>query len=118
LLASVLREDVVFDTPAFAEPICGRERVFELFGVLATVFEDPLITDELCGDRSRAIIFRLRVDGRPIEGVDYLRLDEQGRVQRITVTMRPLASLQALADRLADAVARLQAGPTGIRLVD
>jgi hypothetical protein len=46
--------------------------------------------------------------------VDYLRLDEQGRVQRITVTMRPLASLQALADRLADAVARLQARPTGI----
>src|SRR5437899_964357 len=47
LLASALREDVVFDTPAFAEPIRGRESVLELFAALATVFEDPLVTDEL-----------------------------------------------------------------------
>ena len=107
LLASAMREDVVFDTAAFPEPVRGRERVLELFAVLGTVFEDPIITDELRGDGSHAITFRLRVDGRPIEGVDYLRLDEEGRVWRITVMMRPLASVQALADRMAETVAKL-----------
>jgi hypothetical protein len=58
---------------------------------------------------SHAITFRLRVDGLPIQGVDYLQLDEEGLVRRITVTMRPLASLQALAERMAETVANLAA---------
>ena len=106
-LKAALHPDVVFDTPASDEPIRGRRNVLALFGVLSSVFEDPVITDELRGERSRAITFRLRVDGHPIEGVDYLRLDEKGRVRRITVTMRPLTPLQVLADRMADTVREL-----------
>jgi hypothetical protein len=109
-LSETLHPDVVFDTPAFQEPIRGRRNVLDLFGVLATVFEDPVITDELHGESSRAITFCLRVDGHRIEGVDYLRLDEKGLVRRITVTMRPLTSLQVLADRMADTVRELS-GP-------
>jgi SnoaL-like protein len=106
-LTAALRPDVVFDTPAFEEPIRGRENVLALFGVLSTVFEEPVITDELRGECSRAITFRLRVDGHQIDGVDYLRLDQMGLVRRITVTMRPLTSLQVLADRMADTVREL-----------
>jgi hypothetical protein len=106
-LSAALHPDVVFDTPAFQEPIRGRENVLALFGVLATVFEDPVIADELCGEGSRAITFRLRVDGHRIDGVDYLQLDQMGLVRRITVTMRPLTSLQVLADRMADTVREL-----------
>src|ERR1043166_247240 len=52
-LAAALHPDVIFDTPAFEEPIRGRENVLA-----------------------------------------HLRLDEEGLVRRITVTMRPIASLQ------------------------
>jgi hypothetical protein len=76
------------------------------------VFEDPVITDELSGQSSRAIIFRLRIDGEPSDGVDYLRLDQDALVRRITVTVRPLRSLQALADRMADTVRELSERPT------
>ena len=103
-LFNALHPDVVFDTPAFEEPVRGRENVLALFGVLATVFEDPVITDELTGDGSHAITFRLSVGGHPIQGVDHLQLDADGLVRRITVTMRPLRSLQALADRMAGTV--------------
>jgi hypothetical protein len=106
-LFNALHPDVIFHTPAFEEQVLGREKVLALFGVLATVFEDPVITDELTGDGSHAIAFRLRVDGHPIEGVDHLQLDEDGLVRRITVTMRPLSSLQVLADRMAGTVANL-----------
>jgi hypothetical protein len=108
-LAAALHPDVIFDSPAFEEPIRGRGNVLVLFGVLATVFEDPEITDELSGNGSHAITFRLGVDGLPIQGVDYLQLDDEGLVRRITVTMRPLASLQALAERMAETVANLAA---------
>jgi hypothetical protein len=106
-LSQVLHSDVVFDTPAFEDPIRGRENVLALFGVLATVFEEPEITDELSGDGSHAVTFTLSVDGHPIQGVDYLQLDEEGLVRRITVSMRPLASLQVLADRMAETAAKL-----------
>jgi hypothetical protein len=108
-LLEALHPEVIFDTPAFEEPIRGRENVLALFGELARMFEEPEITDELCGEGSRAITFRLRVDGHSIEGVDYLQLDEANLVRRITVSMRPLASVQVLAEKMAETVAGLTA---------
>jgi SnoaL-like domain len=108
-LAAALHPDVTFHSPAFEDPLRGRDTVLALFGVLATVFEDPEITDELAGDGTHAITFRLGVDGHPIEGVDYLQLDEDGRVRSITVSMRPLASVQALAARMAESFSNLAA---------
>jgi hypothetical protein len=84
---------VVFETPVFDAPIEGRDRVLVLFGVLATVFEQPQIIDELVGDRTRAIVFTVMVDSHQIEGVDHLKLDEKGLVRKITVSMRPLLSV-------------------------
>jgi hypothetical protein len=108
-LMEVLHPDVIFDTPGFVDPVQGRQNVLMLFGVLATVFQDPEITDELEGDGSHALTFRLSVDGHPIEGVDYLQLDKDGLVRRITVTMRPLGSVKVLADRMRETVSNLQA---------
>jgi ketosteroid isomerase-like protein len=108
-LREALHPDVAFHTPAFGEPVRGRDRVLALFAVLATVFEDPVITDELAGEGTHAIAFRLHVEGHPIEGVDHLQLDEDGRVRSVTVSMRPLASLQVLAARMAETHAKLVA---------
>jgi hypothetical protein len=106
-LLEALHPAVVFHSPAFEEPIRGRGNVVELFAILAAVLEDPEITDELAGEGTRAVVFRASVEGQRIDGVDYLKLDEAGRVRRITVMMRPLASLEALAERMRDTVARL-----------
>jgi hypothetical protein len=117
-LLAVLHPDVVFYSPAFDEPLRGRDTVLGLFGVLATVFENPEITDELAGDGSRALIFRLSVECHPIEGVDHLRLDEEGRVRSITVTMRPLASVRVLAARMAEPYGDLVKGQASGAAVD
>jgi hypothetical protein len=106
-LAAVLHPDVVFDTPAFEAPIRGRDNVLALFAVLATVFENPQITAELSGEGTHAIAFRLSVEGHPIEGVDLLRLDAERRVERITVSMRPLDSVRVLAARMEETHASL-----------
>jgi hypothetical protein len=108
-LTAVLHPDVTFNSPVIDVPIRGRDRVLALFGALATVFEEPEITDELVAEGTRAFVFRLRVDGHPIDGVDYVRLDADGRVRSITVLMRPLASVQALADRMSQPLADLVA---------
>jgi hypothetical protein len=106
-LAAVLHPDVTFASPAIDVPIQGRDRVLLLFGVLATVFEEPEITDELYGEGTYALSFRLRVEGHAIEGLDYLQLDRDGRVRSIAVSMRPLASVLVLARRMEETLANL-----------
>jgi hypothetical protein len=107
-LMAALHPEVVFYPPGFVEPVRGRENVLMLFGLLGSVFEDPEITDELEGDGSHVITFRLGVDGHPIEGVDYLKLDQDGLVTSITVSMRPLPSVQVLTERMRETVTQLQ----------
>jgi hypothetical protein len=110
-LWETLHPEVSFHTPAWSDPIVGRDNVMLLFAKLAEVFEDPVIVDELEGQDTRAIFFKLEVDGHPIEGADYLELDGDGRVRRITVFMRPLASLEALANLMRETVGDLQRQP-------
>jgi SnoaL-like domain len=101
-IIAALHPEVTFHTPLVDVPLRGRDQVLKLFAVLSTVFEGFEFTDELVGDATHALVFRVRVDGHPIEGVDYLRLDEDGRVRSITVAMRPFTSVQALARRMVD----------------
>src|SRR5919201_3002300 len=97
-LVESLHPDVSFYTPAFPEPIHGRDNVLALFAALASVFEEPEIVDELAGEGTHAIVVRLSVEGHPIDAVDYLELDDEGLVRRITVMMRPLSSVRVLAE--------------------
>jgi hypothetical protein len=106
-LTAALHPGVTFHSPLIDVPVRGRDRVLGLFAVLATVFEEPEITDELVAEGTRAFVFRLTVDDHPIEGVDYVRLDADGLVRSISVLMRPLASVQALARRMAEPLAEL-----------
>ena len=106
-IIAALHPEVSFNTPLIDVPVRGREQVLRLFAVLATVFEDFQFVDELAGDGTHAFVFRLRVDGHPIQGVDYLQLDEEGLVRHFTVSMRPFTSVRALARRMAEPLAEL-----------
>jgi acyl-coenzyme A thioesterase PaaI-like protein len=109
-LIAALHPEVTLVDPVVGFTWQGRDRVLALAGVLATVYEDVEYTDELAGEGTRALCFRLSVDGHRIEGVDHLGLDDDGRVRFIATAMRPLASVQALAVRMADHIPRLLAG--------
>jgi hypothetical protein len=111
-LTAALDPEVTFHSPLTDVPIQGRDRVLALFAVLAGVFEDFEYIDELAGERSVALVFRLRVDGQHIEGVDHLRLAEEGRVRSIAVSMRPLPATQALATRISEPLEQLLGGQT------
>ena len=112
LLEDSLHPDVALVDPLMSFTWCGRHRVAAVLGAIASVSDDLEYTDELAGDGTRALRFRLRVDGHRIEGMHHLELDEDGRVLSICISMRPLASVQALAVRMADHLPRLLGGRT------
>ena len=73
-----------------------------LFAV-GRVFEDFVYEAELASEdgRNHALMFRARVDGKDLQGCDFLHHGEDGLVDKLTVMVRPLSAALALRDRMA-----------------
>jgi SnoaL-like domain len=77
----------------------GRKQIEAVMGVVMDVLDDLRYTDELdCGDRA-VLVASARVSGKELEIVDHMRMDENGKIQEMTVFFRPLPSI-AIAMRL------------------
>jgi hypothetical protein len=106
-MADVLAEDVTFRSPVVFTPYEGRDTVMGLLRHVVEVLEDFRYTGELAGDGLHGLVFEARVGDRQVQGWDLLEVDAQGRVTALTVMMRPLSGLIAVAEAMG---ARLAAG--------
>ncbi len=97
---ALLHEDVVFRSPVVHTPYRGRAATEVILRTVLTVFEDFRYVDELAGAATHGLVFNARVGGRDLEGWDYIRTDEDGRIVEFTVMIRPLSGLVALADEM------------------
>jgi SnoaL-like domain len=102
LLAETLREDVVLHSPILFRGFEGREVVSQVLTHVAATLEDFVYTDELAGDRTVALRFKARVGDRELEGIDFLELDDEGRVADLTVFMRPMSALTRFNEQMAE----------------
>jgi hypothetical protein len=100
--AELFAEDIVFHSPATFHPFVGRETVTRLLGLVAETFEDFRYTDELESDGAHALIFKAAIGGREIEGIDLLRLDEEGLIVDFTVMLRPISGLLPFAQAMGE----------------
>ena len=103
---ATLAPDVVFRSPAVYKPYHGRETVAGLLTIVAQVFEDFRYTDEWRDGRTTILRFAAHVGDRELQGIDILEEGDDGLVAALTVMVRPLSGLQALAAAIA---ARLEA---------
>lgn len=109
LLRETLTEDVVLHSPILFKGFEGREMALVVLTNVIEVFEDFRYLDEVHGDGTVVLRFAAKVDGKfEIEGIDYLTLDEEGRVTDLTVFLRPQKAVQAFNEQM---VARLGAAP-------
>jgi hypothetical protein len=110
--ARALAPDVTFSSPVMVHPYQGRETVARLLGVLTELFEDMRYTNELVGEardgvplpdranRTQALIFEAKIDGKRLQGLDLLTYGEDGLVSDLTVMVRPLPAAMVLARRV------------------
>jgi len=111
---ALLADDVVFHSPAVHRPYEGREAVAGLLSLVAETFENFRYTDELHGDAgTHALIFRAEVAGRELEGIDLLRIGDDGKIADFTVMIRPASGLMALASVLGPKVEAAAIKPAG-----
>lgn len=102
LMEKTLREDVVLHSPVLFRGFEGRDAVGIVLTHVAGVLEDLTYTDEALGDGTVVLRFKAMVGDMELEGVDYLTLDEEGRVADLTVFMRPMSALTAFNERMAE----------------
>lgn len=96
----LLTEDIVFRSPVVHKPYEGRDMVKVLLGAVVQVFEDFRYLDQVEGDDRAVLIFEARVGDRELQGVDILRFADDGRVSELTVMVRPMSGLNALAEEM------------------
>lgn len=100
LLVETLCEDVVLHSPVLFRGFEGRDTVAAVLTHVAATLENLTYTDELADGNTVALRFKAKVGDRELEGIDFLELDEHGRVAELTVFMRPLSALTAFNEQM------------------
>ncbi|MEV6685554.1 nuclear transport factor 2 family protein [Streptomyces sp. NPDC051130] len=109
-IGELFTEDVRLYSPVKFTPFEGRPMVLGLFGVLLRTFEDFRYVGRLDGaaesgagredteSPAAVLVFRATVNGKQIHGIDLLHLDADGRIEEITVMVRPQSAVMALGE--------------------
>jgi hypothetical protein len=91
-LSGILAEDVVMYGPLGDEPVTGREAVLEAMRNVGEVATDLTYKEVLTGVTHHAAYFRLQIEDTVVNGMDYIRLDADGKIAEVTIWWRPLPS--------------------------
>ncbi|MFC8506728.1 nuclear transport factor 2 family protein [Streptomyces sp. NPDC057411] len=97
-IEALLAEDVVFTSPVAFKPYAGKAITAAILRGVMRVFEDFSYVREIADadGRDHALVFTATVDGRRIDGCDFLHFDEEGLIDDFMVMVRPLSAAQAL----------------------
>ena len=105
---ATLSDDVVLHSPVTFRAFEGKDVVSHVLRNVIEVFEDFRYVDHLRNGETSVLVFKARVGEREIDGIDYLHEGAGGLIDDITVMVRPLSGLSALAEQMG---ARLGAPP-------
>lgn len=93
-------EDVVFKSPVVFKPYEGRDAVALLLGAVVQVFKDFHYVEHVETGDTAVLMFEARAGDRDLQGVDILRFAADGRIREMTVMVRPMSGVHALADEM------------------
>jgi ketosteroid isomerase-like protein len=108
---ALLAEDVVFHSPVAFAPYRGRALVAGIVEAAFEVFADFRYEKEVADGSDHVLVFRARVGDKEVHGADFLHVGEDGMIDELTVMVRPLSGVTALAAAMRPRVERLLAQP-------
>ncbi len=109
-MIELLAPTVVFNSPITFKPFRGAETVAVVLRGVTEVFEDFRYVDEMAGEELHGLVFETRIGDREVQGIDLFRATGDGRIAELTVMVRPLSAVAALAEAMAPKVAELVKG--------
>ena len=109
-MIELLAPTVVFNSPVTFKPFRGSETVAVVLRGVFEVFEGFRYIDEVAGEELHGLVFEARVGEREVTGIDLFRATGDGRIAELTVMVRPLSGVMALAEAMGPKVAELTKG--------
>lgn len=92
--------DAVFRSPVVFKPYEGREQIKVLLDAVLQVFEDFRYLEQVETGDAAVLMFEARVGEKTVQGVDILKFDAEDRIVEMTVMVRPMSGVQALAEAM------------------
>ncbi len=107
---ALLAEDVVFTSPVVFKPYHGKAITAAILRAVVRVFEDFRYARVIgaADGPDHALLFTARVGDRALQGCDFLHVDPSGRIDELTVMVRPLSAAQALQAAMAAQFATIE----------
>ncbi|WP_142393474.1 nuclear transport factor 2 family protein [Mycobacterium sp. 4858] len=99
-----LAENVTLKSPIVVEPFVGRDQAAGILTYLLDIIDEFTVVDFLSSNEHFAAVFNIRAGSTNIEGMDYIHLDDAGKVDSMTISWRPLPAVVAVQNRLAPAI--------------
>lgn len=99
---ALCREDVVFNSPVVFTPYRGKAALRPILEAVEQVFEDFRYVREIGADGAadHALVFEARVGDKLVQGCDFLHADADGAISELTVMLRPLQAVLAVAEAM------------------
>ncbi|MBD0289148.1 MAG: hypothetical protein ICV79_27575 [Flavisolibacter sp.] len=101
-------EDMKLYTPVHEEPSVGKQAACQILPVVFSFFNNFHYPDVFSGQQSHSLIFKAEVNGVLLDGVDYLKMAEDGLVTDFYVMMRPLKAITELSNLIGAAMQKMQ----------
>jgi ketosteroid isomerase-like protein len=93
-------EDATFRSPVVYKPYEGREAIKVLLGAVVQVFEDFRYLEHVETGDVAVLMFEARVGEKTVQGVDILKFGADDRIAEMTVMVRPMSGVNALAEAM------------------
>jgi hypothetical protein len=97
---ATLADDITLNNPVTFYPFQGHDALAFVVPKLLEVWQDLRYIAELHGDELVGLVFDAQAGTRDVRGIDILHFDHDGLIDEITVMVRPLTGLQALASEM------------------
>ena len=97
---NLLAADVTFRSPVVFKPYEGRDQVQLILSAVVQVFEDFRYIDHVEAGDVAVLQFETRVGDRQVQGVDILKFADDGTITELTVMVRPMSGVHALAEAM------------------
>ena len=99
-IKKILSPNIQFKPPTYYKTWTGRDPVAAILGHVAKIFRDFTYTRIMGYDQNWALEFNCKIGNLDIVGVDLITLGDDGLIDILEVTMRPLKSINELRDAI------------------
>jgi hypothetical protein len=93
-------EDVTFRSPVVYKPYEGRDAIKVLLGAVVLVFQDFRYLEHVETGDVAVLMFEAGVGDKQVQGVDILKFGADDRITEMTVMVRPMSGMHALAEEM------------------